>query len=275
MSLRLLSLLFLAFFLTGCTKQSTVVNINLPVNDENILENNNVVSNSNMDVSQGVTNTNNNTNTNTNTNTKEPVTEPVTVEIPNKLELDVAFASQAPFGNWNELHEEACEEASMVTAAKYFLNQPLTEKIMEEELVKLDAWEKNNGYKIDLSVTQTAAVLKDYFNLSAKVVTDVSVNRIKYELSLGNLVIVPAAGRELNNPYFRAPGPIYHMLVIKGYDSDEFIVNEVGTKRGDSFKYKYDVLINAIHDWNPDWSHYEVTDEQMTAQPKKMVVVNK
>jgi len=86
---------------------------------------------------------------------------------------------------------------------------------------------------------------------------------------------VPLAGRELNNPYFRAPGPIYHMLVIKGYDSDEFIVNEVGTKRGDSFKYKYDVLINAIHDWNPDWSHYEVTDEQMTAQPKKMVVVNK
>ena len=201
--------------------------------------------------------------------------QPTQVIIPSKLELQVAFAPQAPFANWDELHEEACEEASIITAGRYFSSQPLNEKIMDEEIHKLDAWEKTQGYKIDLTAAETAQVLKDYYQLNAKVVEDVSADRIKYELSRGNLIIVPLAGRELKNPYFRTPGPIYHMLVIRGYDNDEFITNEVGTKRGDGFRYKYDQLINAVHDWESSWSHYEVTDAQMTAQPKIMVIVDK
>lgn len=276
-------------FLTGCVKQSTVVSVNLPVEEIEqsggvILSNNtnsNVNTSGNINLNQNNFNTNSNSNsnpnTNTNSNTNKPslVEAPVQVEIPAKLELEVAFAPQAPYGNWNELNEEACEEASIITVAKYFLNQPLDEKIMETEIIRLDSWEKDRGYKIDLSALETASVLKEYFNLTAKVVDDVSVDRIKYELSLGNLIIVPAAGRELDNPYFRDPGPIYHMLVIKGYDENEFIVNEVGTKRGDSFRYKYQQLIGAVHDWDPSWSHYEVTDQQMTSQPKKMIIVSK
>lgn len=261
-------ILTLAVFLTGCGRQSTFVNVNLPLED--IKPSVNGVTSTGAG-GNNVTNTN--TNINKNTNVSAPV--PTKVEIPAKLELKVAFAPQAPFGNWNELHEEACEEASMITAAKYFLSQPLTEAIMEEEIAKLDAWEKSNGYKIDLSASQTAAVLEAYFKVQAEVSDDVSVDRIKYELSRGNLIIVPAAGRELDNPYFRSPGPIYHMLVIRGYNSSEFIVNEVGTKRGDGFKYKYQTLISAVHDWDPAWSHYEVIGSQMSAQPKRMVIVSK
>lgn len=258
----------LAIILTGCGKQSTVVNVNVPVADIEASADVVVLEN----INQPNTST---TNNNSNPTPTTPPPAPVKIEIPAKLELDVDFAPQAPFGNWNELHEEACEEASMVTVAKYFLNLPLDDQVMDNELVKIDAWEKDHGYKIDLSASEVATVLQQYFKVNSKVVSDVSVDRIKYELSLGHLIIVPAAGRELQNPYFRSPGPIYHMLVIKGYNSSEFIVNEVGTKRGDSFKYKYQTLIDAVHDWNPTWSHYEVTDDQMESQPKKMVVVSK
>jgi hypothetical protein len=65
------------------------------------------------------------------------------------------------------------------------------------------------------------------------------------------------------------------MLVIKGYDNNEFITNEVGTKRGDGFKYKYQQLIDAVHDWDPSWYHSAVTNEQMESQPKRMIVVSK
>jgi hypothetical protein len=191
------------------------------------------------------------------------------------LELDVDFASQAPFANWDALHQEACEEASMATVAMYFSGQKLDETIMDQEILSLYAWEQKNGYAIDLSASQTADILGEYYGLNARVVTEVTVSRIKEELDMGHLVIAPLAGRLLGNPYFTSPGPIYHMLVIRGYDSDEFITNEVGTKRGDGFRYKYNILINAVHDWNIGWSHYGVTDAQMEARPKAVIVVSK
>jgi len=61
---------------------------------------------------------------------------------------------------------------------------------------------------------------------------------------------VPAAGRELGNPNFTDPGPLYHMLVVRGYTENNFITNDVGTRKGENYQYKYDVLMNAIHDWN-------------------------
>ncbi|OGY44665.1 MAG: hypothetical protein A3B89_04250 [Candidatus Buchananbacteria bacterium RIFCSPHIGHO2_02_FULL_40_13] len=257
MPYKIVVIFILLLFLTGCLRQSPSVIVNLPAEE----------------VKQQAAGTLPVIKADNNISDASKTTLPAQVAIPAKLELKVAFAPQAPFANWDELHEEACEEASIITAAKYFSHQPLDEKIMDEEIYKLADWEGVNGYKIDLSAAETAQVLKNYYQLNAKVVEDVSVDRIKYELSRGNLVIVPAAGRELQNPYFRTPGPIYHMLVIRGYDNDEFITNEVGTKRGDGFRYKYQRLIDAVHDWNPAWSHYEVTDEQMSTAPKRMVVV--
>lgn len=258
-----------AWLLISFSRQTILVNINLPAGE--------ALANINSNISPAI---NGQSQTN-NTAPKSPVSNntntllPIQVAIPAKLELKVAFAPQAPFANWDELHKEACEEASIITVGRYFSNQPLNEKIMDEEIYKLADWEEARGYKIDLTAAETAQVLKDYYQLKAQVVEEVSVDRIKYELSRGHLIIVPLAGRELNNPYFRSPGPIYHMLVIRGYDGDEFITNEVGTKRGDGFKYKYDQLIDSIHDWESSWSHFEVTDAQMTAQPKRMVIVDK
>lgn len=197
------------------------------------------------------------------------------VQIPNEFSLNVAFAQQAPFGNWDAIHEEACEEASMIMADRYFRKLPLNETIMEAELQKLLKWEEERGYEIDLTAQETVDVLRDYFGRTARLSTAVSVDQIKYEISQGRLIIVPAAGRELGNPNFKQPGPIYHMLVIKGYDGSKFITNDPGTRKGNGWTYSYDKLIGAIHDWNPKLLTGGVmTDANMAKGAAIMVVVD-
>lgn len=246
--------LFLIFFLAGCQKTGMVnVNVDLPVNESIYAE-----SNLNQDAES-----------------ENPIPDvPASIQVPVKLELKAAFASQAPLLVWDDLHQEACEEACMIMAAKYFLKEPLDDQIMETEIQELIAWEEKNGYRADLTAVETVEVLKDYFNQKARVTDEVTADRIKYELSQGNLVIVPVAGRELKNPYYTAPGPIYHMLVIKGYDSDEFIANDPGTKRGKGFKYDYDLFLGAIHDWNHDLAEGGMTDEEMILGRKAMIIVS-
>lgn len=194
-------------------------------------------------------------------------------QIPNQFQLNVAFVQQAPFGNWDAIHEETCEEASMIMADKYFRKQALNETIGEQELQKIIKWEVDGGYQVDLTATETVKVLNDYYGLSARLSRDVSVDRIKYEIFKGNLVIIPAAGRELKNPNFKAPGPIYHMLLIKGYNDREFITNDPGTRKGNGFVYPYDRLIGAVHDWNPDLAAGGMTDAEMLQGEKVIIIV--
>lgn len=196
-----------------------------------------------------------------------------TVEIPQELILPVVFAQQAPFGNWDALHEEACEEASIIMVNKYFVHEPLNETVMEAEIQKLISWEKDNDYSVDLTAQEATDILNNYFGLKAQLSTEVTPDKIKYELSQGNLIIVPAAGRLLGNPNFKQPGPIYHMLVIKGYNDSEFITNDPGTRKGNNFVYKYDQLINAVHDWNPQLAEGGMTDDEMAMGRKVMIVV--
>ena len=42
--------------------------------------------------------------------------------------------------------------------------------------------------------------------------------------------------------YYAHPGPVRHMLLIKGYDGERgvFITNDPGTRHGESFEYSVD-----------------------------------
>ncbi|NUM25162.1 MAG: C39 family peptidase [Candidatus Buchananbacteria bacterium] len=196
--------------------------------------------------------------------------------IPQKLDSEMVFVSQAPYAVWDQLHEEACEEASMIMVKKYFSKESLSAHIMEQEILDLVEWEQTQGYQIDLTAQETATILRDYFTLSAEVITDVNVERIKQELVAGKLIIVPAAGRELGNPYFQTPGPIYHMLIIKGFDDNtqEFITNDPGTRRGKDFRYSYQRLLSAIHDWDHELAKGGMTDEEISQGRKVIILVS-
>lgn len=174
---------------------------------------------------------------------------PIT-DLPPSVRIQVPFASQAPLQNWDALHEESCEEASLILVEHYLRGAGISPQQMEDAIQKLIAWETDHGYKYDVDIEELKTIAKDFYNLDGRIVTDVTVESLKKELAAGHPVIIPAAGQTLGNPYFSGDGPPYHMLVVTGYDSRNFITNDVGTRRGEGYKYNYDVLINAIHDWN-------------------------
>ena len=233
-------------FLAGCGLQPTLIN-----NQEN--QNSEPLINTNTSVN---TNVNENTNsaqkqvpaTNVNVNTNADKTTPE-LTLPEKFDIKVAFASQAPLGDWSLPYQEACEEASMIMAAKYFKNEKLDANIMDQEILKVVKWEEDNGYPLDLTAAQTVEVLQKYFGLKAYLDKMVSEPEIKKNLVAGNLIIVPLAGRDIGNPFYHQPGPLYHMLLIRGFDEDEFITNDPGTKRGEAYRYLYGDLLWAVHDW--------------------------
>lgn len=211
----------------------------------------------------------------------EPVTPTTPIvtnnEIPKFLDYPVAFASQAPLSIWDELHEEACEEAAMIMTVKYFKKEPLSPHIMEQGILSIVKWEGENGYKVDVTADEAVSILKNYFDVSAKTTTEVSVENIKKQLLAGQLVIVPAAGRQLGNPNFTGAGPIYHMLVIRGYDENngQFITNDPGTRKGEGYRYKYQTLIAAVHDWNDTLAEGGMTDQEMEQGRKVIILVSK
>lgn len=195
--------------------------------------------------------------------------------VPDFFDQAVAFVSQAPYAVWDDLHKEACEEAAMIMVVKHLKGEPLTAHTMEQGILNLVKYEEANGYKIDLTAEEAVKILQDHFELEAEAITEVTVERIKKELADGKLIIIPAAGRQLDNPYFQTPGPIYHMLVIRGYDQTNFITNDVGTKRGDGFKYEYQKLIDAIHDWDHQLAKDGMADEEIEQGRKVMIIVEK
>jgi hypothetical protein len=174
--------------------------------------------------------------------------------IPDTFLLQIPFTAQAPTGNWDELHNEACEEASSIMAAAYFARDtrkvlPATE--VEKQLSTLTEWQnKHLGYSLDTTAEETAQMIRAVYNLKTKLVSDFTEADVKNALLEHKVVILPANGRKLGNPNFRQPGPIYHMLVIRGYTKKEFIVNDPGTRRGENYPYTFATLRNAVADWN-------------------------
>jgi hypothetical protein len=183
------------------------------------------------------------------TSTPAPVSEPT---IKKEINLAVPFASQAPFGDWSPTYNEACEEASVTMVDYYLRGAALSKQQMKDSIDAMVAWQVGTwGGHHDLSVSQVITLVKHFYpDYSYQVINNLTADSIRQQLLLGRPVIVPAAGRELHNPNFKSPGPIYHMLVIKGFTEDgKFITNDPGTRNGADYVYTESVLMNAIHDW--------------------------
>jgi len=171
----------------------------------------------------------------------------------NGVNYDVPFTSQAPLLVWDEMHQEACEEASILMVIKYFYGEKIqSPEEAEEDIVRLVAANTALGFGLDDTAEQAAALLRSEAPLlTAELLYNPTVEQMKKQLSSGKLLIVPAQGQYLGNPYYTAPGPRYHMLVVKGFmNNSYFITNDPGTKRGKDYVYSFDILMNAIHDWN-------------------------
>ncbi len=172
-------------------------------------------------------------------------------DLPRKVKISVPFTSQAPYKIWDERHQEACEEASLTMVVYFLKNKFLSPEIAEKEIQALIDFQINRyGEHKDATVAGTIQLARDFYGLeNLEAVYDFDREAIKKELAANKPVIIPAAGRELKNPYYTQPGPLYHMLVLTGYVDDIIITNDPGTRRGEGYRYRLDVLYNAIHDF--------------------------
>jgi hypothetical protein len=161
---------------------------------------------------------------------------------------------QAPHSNWNLPYQETCEEAATLMVHYFYEGKTFTKEIANEEIKNLVAFqEKILGTYKDTTAEETARFISEYWEYDSVRVVPATIEAIKSEINAGRPVIIPTSGKRLfaGNPYFRNGGPLYHMLVIKGYTKDgKFITNDPGIGRGESYVYKEDLLFDAIHDWN-------------------------
>lgn len=184
---------------------------------------------------------------------KEEPKEETTV-LPPSIKITVPFTSQAPFANWDAYHEEACEEASLIML-KYFLDgRNLTPDIAEKEIQAMIAFQiKNYGDYKDTDAQKSVALFNEFYGkpsgIKLKVVYDFSREDIKKYLAKGKPIVVPAAGRLLGNPNFTPPGPLYHNLILTGYEGNTIITNDPGTRKGENYRYDINILYKAIHDF--------------------------
>lgn len=203
------------------------------------------------------------------TDTFEPITEEE-VSLPTLFLIpDVPFTVQAPSAEWNDpMFQDACEEASIIMAQAWLSGKPLTKESTKKDIVGLVEYQKKIfGHAVDTSIQDTSRLLSDYFSATtSEVRRGITLADMRRVLASEKLIIVPTDGRKLRNPNFKQPGPPRHMLVIIGYDTvtEEFIVNDPGTRKGEKYRYQENILYDAILDY-PTGEHVPVmsTDKVM------------
>jgi hypothetical protein len=189
-------------------------------------------------------------------------------ELPKSVNRAVPFFPQAPDGNWDLPWEEACEEASLTLAYAYATGETLTKDDFRQKVLDMVEWEKKTfGFYEDTTVAYAARILTEFLNFTDfEVMEDATVEKMKTALAEGDVIVAPFAGRLLKNPFYSGEGPVYHMLVIRGYDEENFITNDVGTRRGENFIYPYERIMEALHDYDP---------RAMTYGARTVIVVRK
>jgi hypothetical protein len=189
--------------------------------------------------------------------TAQPPVDPLAIEvkIPDQINLNVPWMSQAPKADWSLPYQEACEEASMIMVDGFYRKQMTRFAVDDADsaIRKLVDYEvKMRGDYKDTDAQETAKILEDYFGYEdVRVLPFKTIDDIKKIVGRGYPVIVPFHGKALQNPNYHNGGPLYHMLVIKGYTDDGlFITCDPGTRKGEDYTYPFTRIVDAAHDWN-------------------------
>lgn len=167
---------------------------------------------------------------------------------------DVPFIPQLPeTARGNPIFENACEEATLLMGYSWAVREPIAKEEAYKEILNMAEYETANfGFNEDTSIADTARLMKEYFGYDGFRVEDgVAARDIIPELLKGSIVIIPVNGQKLGNPRFAPPGPIVHMILIRGYDftQNEFIVHDPGTQFGRDYRYSFDVIVDAFEDY--------------------------
>jgi len=173
--------------------------------------------------------------------------------IPTNKEISVPFTSQAPQGNWQEPWQNACEEASIVMIQNFYKEEGLDPVKARQQILDIFTLKKTTAVASkDESLERIEEIINSGdLKWKVHIVNNPELKAIQNELSANQPVIAPVYAPLLNNPNYGTPGPDYHVLVITGYDDEtgEFITNDPGTEAGENYRYPYDILLKALHDY--------------------------
>lgn len=179
--------------------------------------------------------------------------EPIEIEKPETIiNHSVPFTSQAPTGDWNDQRQQdGCEEASAIMAMSWVQGKSLSNGSSLKQILALGDYEQTTyGEHRDVTLSDVKNwIFNDYFDYdNVEVRMNIQATDIITELQKGHVLLLPMNGQKLSNPYFTAPGPERHMIVVRGYDpvTKEFITNDPGTRRGEGFRYSVDTIMKAI-----------------------------
>ena len=178
-----------------------------------------------------------------------------TSSTPLTFNLAVPFTSQAPFGEWDLVHEDTCEEAALYMTDEFYKGTSagqIAAATADTELLKIVEFEKALfGFFESTTALQISILAEQMYGYEkVRLIENPTVEDLKIHIAAGRPVIVPSAGRMLGNPNFAGEGPLYHALVLKGYTDTTFVTNDPGTRRGADYQYSFDTIMNAMHDWN-------------------------
>lgn len=168
--------------------------------------------------------------------------------------ISVPFTSQAPLSDWRQPWQDACEEATIVMIDNYY-GDTKPDKYEARDQIRhvLKLKKKTYGYSLDEPAQEIVDIINSFYKWEAYIVDSPTLEQLKGEIDLQRPVLVPTHGKFLYNPHFIGRGPDYHTIVISGYDDEtrEFITQEPGTRHGLDFRYSYDTILNAMHDYRP------------------------
>lgn len=202
---------------------------------------------------------------------------PETVSAQAPVIINVPFTSQAPLGEWKDpRQQDGCEEAAVAMAMAWAGGEKnITKENWRLRILILSTFEKKKyGEYRDVALADVQAwLLRDYFKYENSFIKKVATaSDIIKELEAGNIVLMPTDGRKLKNPNFTGAGPERHMIVIKGYDYEkkQFITNDPGTRRGESYRYSEKTIIDAIRSYHTGYHKpiKEVVKEVIVVKPK-------
>ena len=191
--------------------------------------------------------------------------------------INVPFTSQAPLGEWKDpRQQDGCEEAAVAMAMAWAGGEKnITKENWRLRILILSTFEKKKyGEYRDVALADVQAwLLRDYFKYENSFIKKVATaSDIIKELEAGNIVLMPTDGRKLKNPNFTGAGPERHMIIIKGYDYEkkQFITNDPGTRRGESYLYSENTIIDAIRNYHTGYHKpiKEVVKEVIVVKPK-------
>ncbi len=174
--------------------------------------------------------------------------------VPASVQLSIPFTPQAPTDHWDR--NEDCEEASLTMANAYLDGQTQDRVPVGDALNainQLKAWENANiGYNMNTGAEATSLMAQGAFGLNVKQIIDYSAYDLKRALTQNKVVLLMINARLLGNPKYAASGPLYHVIVVRGYDGNNFTVNDPGTDSGNSNVYSFEVLKKAAADWDQE-----------------------